>query len=344
MKSAAEWVMETADRMGTEFIWNSVYQKGLKQGVKDPIKYADDNTRRLVAGRGIGEVPLMQKSKLFQTVAPFTLEVANLWRVQKDFIKSKDFAGLVILMLGNYLFNKVSEEVRGSGVTFDPIQAIIEASANDLTPAERGGRIAGEVISNVPLGSTIANFDPLFPEYGGKNMFGINMPTRKKLFGDNDPTRFGTGLLIEKGLQDPLYKLLPGFGGNQIKKTLEGAKSLSKGGAYGNGNLKYQIEKSPQEIARALAFGPSATKGGQEFYSNDRRPLTETETNYVNSSPDPQRAYEEVQLKKRVDTLKASIARIKSDPDKTDQQKQKEINVIGLKIQKLIQESQPPTK
>ena len=181
--------METADRAGTNFIWNSVYSKGLAQKILNPIKYADEVTRGLVAGRGVGEVPLLQKSKIFQLVAPFQLEVGNLWSVMRDFTKAKDFGALMTLFVSSWVLNRGMEKARGSGVAFDPMQAFIEAMGEDLTPLQRGGRIAGEVLSNMPGGQTAAS---IYPEYG-TTAFGYQLPTSDKLFGRADPTRFGSG-------------------------------------------------------------------------------------------------------------------------------------------------------
>jgi hypothetical protein len=272
-KRFASWMMNTTDNIGTSFVWNSAYAKGKAQGVKDPIKYADDMTRNLIAGRGIGEVPLVQKSRLFQLIAPFQLEVANLWRVQKDFVKEKDFGGLITLYLASWMLNKGVEEVRGSGVTFDPVDAISDAvTEEDLTILERFGRVGGEVLSNVPLGQTLAS---VYPEYGSKNL-----PTREKFFGDNDPYRFGSGLLAAKGLQDPLYKVALPYGGNQVKKTKNFIEALKDGGAYNNEKteLKYPVGDNLENRIKGTLFGTSATDEAKEYYGNDRRPLSGKQT------------------------------------------------------------------
>jgi arsenate reductase-like glutaredoxin family protein len=298
-KKAAAWMLGALDEVGTKSIWSSVYRKGLADGVKDPIKYADDVTRKLVAGRGIGEVPLLQKSKLMQLVAPFTLEVNNLWKVQKDFIKAKDFGGLALLYLANFALNKGMEEVRGDGVVFDPIQAIYDAlSEEDLTAMERAGRLGGEVLSNVPLGSTAAS---LYPEYGVNNEF-VSLPTREKLFGRNDPTRFGSGLLVAKGLQDPLYKIAPPFAGGQIKKTVQAGQDLgllpkakkqegsiipklekqdlpaSYSQTKQGDRLRTTIDPTPGSIAKGLAFGRGAIPELKAYYESGKVPFGTKQT------------------------------------------------------------------
>lgn len=348
----AEWMMETADRVGTYFVWNSAYTKGIAEGVSNPVKYADEQTRRLIAGRGVGEVPLMQKSTLFQSVAPFQLEVANQWRVMKEFVKEKDFAGIATLLFGSYLLNKGMEKIKGSGVIFDPIQAILDASAEDLTVGQRVGRLAGEVLSNIPLGQSIAS---LYPEYGGKfmgleNIFG-ELPTRKNLFGDNDPTRFGGGPLIAGAIQDPLYKALFPFGGNQIKKTLQGLTAINKEGDYvknyatdffkfgqlDNNQLRYPIDlNNPAKQLQVLAFGPSATQEAQMYYKNERRPLSEQQTKKYESVSDKQGYYDYLMKARKIETLKRQINEIKKDPKLSFDDKKEKIQKV---VEKLRQEA-----
>jgi hypothetical protein len=316
-KKAAAWMLGALDEMGTKFIWSSTYQKALADGVKDPIKYADDVAKKLVGGRGIGEVPLLQKSKIMQLVAPFTLEVNNLWKVQKDFVKAGDFGGLALLYLANFALNKGMEEVRGNGVVFDPIQAIYEATTEeDLGVAERAGRVGGEVLSNMPLGSTLAT---LYPEYGISNDF-ADLPTREKLFGRNDPTRFGGGLLAVKGLQDPLYKVAPSFGGGQIKKTVQAGQDLGllpklkkqEGkilpklekqdlpASYSNtkqgDRMRTTIAPKLSSIAKGLAFGRGAIPEVKKYYESGKVPLgtkqTENIKKLIDKGYDPNKLFE----------------------------------------------------
>lgn len=328
-KKLASWLIETADRIGTEFIWNSAHAKGLAERVADPIKYADDATRSLIAGRGIGEVPLLQKAKVFQLVAPFQLEVANLWRVQGDMVKAKDFTGIATLFVGSYLFNKAMEEIRGSGVVFDPIQATVDALQPHLSVLERVGRLGGEVLSNVPLGQTVAS---VYPEYGG-NFLGVekilgDLPTREKLFGDKDPTRFGTGIPVVRGLQDPLYMLGPSFGGNQVKKTIEGTKSLIRGGYEKDEKLRFPVENTPANMLRGVLFGPSATSEGKEYYDNDRRPLSEQQTKGMKSSETPQEFYTNILRKREFDKINRKMDEVSADKKLTSEERKKTLDKL----------------
>lgn len=326
-KKAAVWLMETSDKVGTTFIWNSAYAKGLGQHVADPIRYADNVTRNLVAGRGIGEVPLIQKSKLFQLVAPFQLEVANLWHVQKDFIKAKDFGGLIALYLLNYGFNNAMQQINGNRVVFDPINAIKQAATEkDITPLQRVGRVAGEFFSNIPLGQTAA---AIYPDNGIGNW-----PSRKQFFGSNDPTRFGSGLLATKGIQDPLYKVILPFGGDQLKKTIQGIQDLQNGGHISNGKLSYPISNTLPNKIKLPLFGPSASSEAQDYYNNNRRPLSEQQTQQVLKSPDPITAYNKLMLQRSLSTLDEEIKAAKNNKALTDDKRQKLIqDLIARKEQ-----------
>lgn len=224
-KKLAAWLLEALDEMSTKYIWSSAYEQGLKQS-DDPMRFADELTRKLVAGRSIGEVPLLQKSKLFQMIAPFTVEVSNALKVQKDLFKNKDLAGLGILYTSSFLLNNITEKITGNRILFDPIDVISEVSENpELSATESAGRMLGEIISAFPTGSNLA---ALYPEFGirdpvtGKQI----APSREALFGEQDPTRFGTGLAVARGFQDPITRLILPFGGGQVRKTITGARDI----------------------------------------------------------------------------------------------------------------------
>jgi hypothetical protein len=309
-KKFAMWMMEGADHIGTAFIWNSAYAKAVAEKVANPIKYADDVTRRMVAGRGVGEVPLLQKSQVMQIIAPFQVEVGNLWHVQRDFVKSKDFGGLALLYLANFMFNKGMEQARGSGVVFDPIDAMMDALAEeDTTIMQKGGRLAGEVLSNIPLGQTVAASMP--------------QDKRKELFGRQDPTRFGGGILLTRSLQDPALRVLPSFGGMQIEKTIKGIRDYQRGGSYNAGKarlpilfpeqkeLKYPVEQSTGNLVKGALFGTGGFPETREYYEQERRPLSEQQTQDLlkreQRGYSPKASYDALMLERQIEKLDTQI-------------------------------------
>lgn len=335
----AEWVLETADKIGSSFVWNTTYEKAIKQGVKDPVKFADNETRKLLAGRGVGEVPLFQKSRITQILLPFTLEVGNQWRVMGDMVKGKDVTAIMLLFTGNYLLNNVMEETRGFGVTFDPIEAGKDAiSDKELTNTERVGRVAGEVLSNTPAGQYLAE---LYPEYGFEIPFtDIEMPTRNKMFGDRNPQRFGGGIVAMDGLTDPIFKLAPPFGGNQIKKTIDGVTAISEEGVYNKDKteLKYPIEPNTENKIRAGLFGPSSFSESREYYDNKNRPLSEKQTeNYELLKPygKGDEYYKDLQKERDVKTIERKIKEVDEDEKMTYEEKRNQLLYLYSELQKL---------
>jgi len=353
-KKVAAWVMETADKLGTNFVWNSAYSKAVREKASNPVKYADDVTRKLVAGRGIGEMPLIQKSQITQVFFPFTLEVANLWKVQKDFLKDKDFTGLAVLYVANFLFNKVMEQTRGSGVTLDPIQATLDAfpelkpyvgqemtaDDQDITPLQRGGRLAGEVLSNLPAGQYAAS---LYPEYG-TDILGYQLPTRKELFGRNDPTRFGTGVAIVKGLQNPFYRLALPFGGGQLQKTLKGKEAIELGGSYNKDKTKlnYPVDTDPANALSGLLFGPGGFRETKDYYNNNRRPLGENQTRQfqedVRSGRDPKELYQQLLRDRVIEGIQEEIGKVGQDAKMSEAEKRKKIAELEARVKSIVRQ------
>lgn len=286
LKKFAVWFTGVGDEVGTRFIWNSEYMKAVTKKVKNPVQFADNATRRMVAGRGIGEVPLVYKSKMLTVVAPFQVEVGNLWNVMGDFKSEGGTAmasKLTTLFIASFLMNEAARKIRGSPVSFDPIKAAIDAAKNDDPDKPAGerlvkvfGRMGGEVLGNLPFGQTVAN--SLFTEDEGK-----------AFFGDQSPTRYGSPILAAKiirpivkgavsgdkekvleGLRTGGLSVIPPFGGAQIEKSIKGYQLLKNKGQKSQSG-KTIIYKSPKEDdllgkIQAMLFGSSSTKEAQKYF------------------------------------------------------------------------------
>ena len=297
-RDMAKWLVTIGDEIGTKFIWNSHYAKALAENAPNAIKYADDATESMVAGRGIGEVPILQKDRVFQLVAPFQLEVGNLWYVMKGWVDEKQFQKLATFAVASYFMNRAAKEIRGSDVSFDPINALVEGlqaygaeEDKKIGALKLAGRQAGEVLSNVPGGQSVA---ALYPEYGA-TVGDTKLPTRKDLFGEGDPTRYGSGLLVAKGLQDPLAKIVPPFGGQQIKRTIEGLTAVHEGESKTKGgDTQYLIDKSLKNYAQAGVFGKYSVPEAQEYFKGNKRPLSEKQSEVVRGSSDKESTYNEI--------------------------------------------------
>lgn len=332
----ANWLMETADMTTAKIIWNSAYAQGKAKKVADPMRYADDIARKSTAGRGVGEMPFINKGKLFNIVAPFQYDVANTLQVYRDIgINKKDVLGLASLMIAAYISNEILKVIRGSGGQLDLINAFKEASKKDLTPVQRGGRVLGELLSNIPLGQTVAAFDGIFPKYGGKtDILGFSVPTlsREELFGSADPTRFGEDMLLFNALKQPQYFVLPPFGGAQIRKTQEAITVLAKGKSEEDGQTRFLLDKSnPWRNLNTALFGIYTSPEGRRYLKEDQRMLSVQQSKMLDSLPKEQQKlfFEYTQNERRLNTIKSKATSITNDPTKTVEQKTKEINKLS---------------
>lgn len=344
-KKFAVWAMETADQQATRFIWNSLYHKAKKEGIKDAVKYADYETRKTVAGRGIGEVPILQKAKTFQVFAPFTLEVGNQWKVLSQMVGKKDAAGIITALVASYGINKAAEEIRGSsGVSFDPIDAIIEGYMKKDGNVEQKSlhalaSLAGESIGNIPGGNILTqmvNTEKRIPFTDLKF---------KDAFGERNPNRYGTGLVLSKAFEDPAYVALP-FGASQMRKTSKGLDALKNKGVYvpGNNPIPYPIVDGPKkklmypvnpntfEKVKLPLFGPSATSDAKAYYDNKRVPLNETQTDIYRRLGKEEKTdlYNFLRIAKNKPSLKGKITRVEKNQKLSDEEKlQKFIDIMN---------------
>lgn len=331
----ANWLMETADMTTAKMIWNSAYAQGKAKKVADPMRYADDIARKSTAGRGVGEMPFINKGKVFNIVAPFQYDVANTLQVYRDIgINKKDVMGLASLMVAAYVSNEILKLIRGSGGQLDLINAFKEASKKDLEPVQRGGRVLGELLSNVPLGQTVAAFDGIFPKYGGKtDILGFSVPTlsREELFGAGDPTRFGEDLLLFNALRQPQYFVLPPFGGAQIRKTQEAIRALAKGKSEEDEQTRFLLDNSnPWRNLNTALFGIYTSPEGRRYLKEDQRMLSVEQSKMLDSLPKRQQklAFEELQTTRKLNTIKSKAIDVAKDEKLTQTEKDRKIKIL----------------
>lgn len=268
----ASWLLKKGDQISAYYAWNAKYLDELDKGLspEKAIQSADDFARQISGGRALGEKAILQNSKTLQLVAPFQLEVGNaIWNLEDAFKnapnKAKGIGAVLSIFLGSYVYNQAAEEVRGSKVTLDPIEALKDAY--QIAKYEEGfrkvwrpaGRIAGEFISNIPFGQTVAQY---YPEFGGDTL-----PTRKELFGEADPGRFGTDPLVTKAIKEPLYYGVLPFGGAQVKKTIEGIQGLVNGEVRNKqGDLMFKLPATVRNILQAPTMGKYSTPEARQSF------------------------------------------------------------------------------
>ncbi len=78
-----------------------------------------------------------------------------------------------------------------------------------------------------------------------------------------------------------------------------------KGGSFtDSGALRFPVSKEPQDVARAVLFGPYATSQGQVYTKETRRPLSAKQTQEYLQSSNPQEYYERLMHKRKEEAEK----------------------------------------
>lgn len=322
------WMLQFGDEQVARHIWFSAYRQGQANKVEDPIEYADDITRRCVAGRGIGEMSLLQESELVKLVAPFQVEVANTlnqmiyWGRSKELSKLERGKRFFFYFAHIWALNFLLEKITGRRPLPDIINAIIESIAGwddeeDKSVVDRGIDFAKEVFAEafsfVPFATTLVG------------TLIANEDDRKAILGDNDLTRYGTGNIFleeasalvadiisgddvfESGTGLALSVLMPG-GAGQLKKTVGTLQdmgklpkfelsrddgfswSLERGSYTAGGKLRFDMDdESLFSTLQGLAFGRYATKGGREYIKNGAKPILTKEK--VSAAREFEKAY-----------------------------------------------------
>ena len=317
-KKFENWMLSAGDRAAAELIWQTAYthyvtnpEKATKHMDRDydsAIDYADDITRRSVAGRGRGETALAETSKIMGLVAPFQVETNNSYQLLKEQLGKKNAAGVIALQVNTFLLNAAYTAAIGSSVLgFDFIAATIDVIKNALGIGDdddekkdaldvvsyAAGRYGGELLSAMPMGAQIAEMITS----GDANR-------ADRWFGENNPAKFGNGIALFSSIGktfDTLGKAARGkadaidvfdaasplIGRRQLGRTAKGLRSMIEGGVYGYDSegkryLKYAQGNSAADWAKAILMGEYATDAGREYVEGGFKSLSAKDTALMN--------------------------------------------------------------
>ena len=319
----ASWMLEIGDRGSSELIWWSAmnqYERlnGNVKGTRtysSAVDYADDITRRSVAGRERGDRPVNQASEIINLVDPFKLETVNQLNTMRETIKNKRFGGLAASLIGTFLLNELFQEIFGDtplGLDFvrvfvDTVKAWDDEDDEDVQnigdALERiFWRSTGELVSSMPLGAQAL-------------MFATSEDNLEALFGESDPTRYGTGNMGVSAVLDPILSYFTGDTidpississfvpmGKQLNRFAETAeiqglipdiKLDRESGLYtrqaetptsytSSGNVRYAADTDPLNIIKSLLFGQYATDAGKAYIESGLQSLNTKESGVYN--------------------------------------------------------------
>ena len=317
---AASIPFEAVDDAASQVIVRAFYLKNVKAGMdhKAALQQADAQAERLVGSRMKGAKANIFSDKSLKLLTTFQLEVANQYEhlkydlpqeireiertrgkgaaaaeASKRIVKGSVYAAVL---------NGIIKSITGNEpVGFDIIGTVwnyIRAGLPEDDEEEQGfdwtaglEDVRDSVLDDVPYVSTIAtmlgygNGRLPLPQADATNIKnGV-----KKIFSAEDDAEKDAGIRqLLTGVLKTAAAVTPM--GNQVRKTIEGGETAIRGGRYSadESQLLYEVEKSPQNIARGLLFGRSALpetdayyeKGGKPVLSQDQTGMMEQAAGY----------------------------------------------------------------
>lgn len=275
----ANFMFEGIDSITANTIVRGKYYENIANGMSEynAMRNADEFARDLMAGRTKGEMPTIFNSKnpFVKLFTSFQLEVNNQYQYMfkdlprdlADETKKKLIAAFAKMFFGAWIYNQLTEKVVGRKAAFSPADTIKEiydtSTDKNLKINEKSSNILEKLTQDVPFVGSLVGGGRL-PISSVANP--LNVIKRESTFQDE----------AKKLLY---YTVLP-FGGGQIKKTIEGASMYSpnkkiKGSYNSKGQLKFEADKTPSGVAKALLFGQYSGENASDYFDNNRIPLTE---------------------------------------------------------------------
>lgn len=275
---------------------------------ENAIDFADDITRKSVAGRGVGEQPITIKSTVVDALVPFQTEVVNQYHAFVENVgtllgkgstreqRARAAAGLVSYEISAFAINSLFKAMFGdSALGFDFFGALFAALTGgddddeDDTVLKRLGReTTATIMGGLPFASA---YTPLL----------MDTETAKSIFGeDGNPSRYGTGMMGTNAVADlaktflfdknatgwdkanALAAFFP-YGGKQIVRTAQGLSTVIQGGSYktnkdGEEQLQFRVDKNAENYIKGGLFGKWALDGARDYVAGGFKPLSADHT------------------------------------------------------------------
>ncbi len=309
-------MLQEADLATTKFLGSLYLEKAKLLGKTgdDALKWASDQTRTAMGGRGVGDFSNLQMSRFGASVVPFSLEVQNQANKILGFTSEKGMAkGIQALSTYFILANGMNtfyEKIAGYRPLVDPINAAFDmykyAHGDEKTKPswlKVAGRALGEATQLSPIAqNSLAFVYPMMRELFKDGDGNYIIPHPKEVFGSEDPTRFGSVNMYSPGkvgkegwdwksMPELASMFTPTGYGAQALKTYEGVKAGIKGYTTSRaGNISHAVPQDALSKTQMGVFGQWSTPESREFFDNEfSRPLTKKQADAIKSLPEEQR-------------------------------------------------------
>lgn len=307
--------MEIIDNITSESLIRARYAQNIRKGLSEQnaMDEADAWVAGVMADRSKGSMPtlFMRKNPFTKLVTQFQLEVNNqLSYLFKDIPRETKQAGvkaltwaLVKFAIGAWLYDELYERLIGRRPALDPF-GILDDTVQDLTGWEIPELVIGALRGELPepeertgLYEAATNLATALleqvPFTGALNVIGADLDTGRlpisnaipeignivKALTDSELAGNKRADLFLRELADTAgaYLVLP-YGGGQLKKILQTAEAVVRGGRYSVNNegelqLQYPVfnDEAMDRAGNAIwgsVFGPTTLPTGREWIEN----------------------------------------------------------------------------
>nr|HRI74818.1 hypothetical protein [Fimbriimonadaceae bacterium] len=285
--------MEIIETAVAQTVWQAFHIQATNVGKSfdEAVKYADKMAERTLAGRAIGEKPAVFNTDFGRVLLQFQLEVNNMLLLARHDAKWNELLGREATpaerwqRAANYavyawIANSIYEMAFSDRPLPDPIELAFDLNGIAATDDEKVtgkifGRVLGEIVSTLPGGTLLTG--AVLDE--SQEVLGLGL-TRDEFLGRTPAGMYAGTLPSTSALRNALKGSTPSelgwnltttlglpFGGRQLNKTATAAEALADGGTVRDrqGRERFKIEGLEEE-ARALLFGPNATKAARRYY------------------------------------------------------------------------------
>lgn len=288
--NAGQIFMSATDYFSSNLIVRSKYLENLAKGMNESeaMKNADDFGARILGDRSQGATANIFNSRLLGIVTQFQLETNNqmdtfIHDTSADFKTTLDEKGAIKasmgavwtlgqLAVGQYVFNNIFESLFGSRPAFDIIHVLLTAlgigdDEDDDTVVQNLQEAGLELLLSLPFVNLLSENSRVPIASAVPNLINVAI---------GETT-------LEKELPKLMY-LLPPTGGSQIRKSIDGIKTVIDGGSYvinskGEKELRFPVEDvSATDYIRAGIFGKYSLPLAKEYVNRDYKRLTAKQT------------------------------------------------------------------
>jgi len=279
-------------------------------------------------------MPTLFSSRSLGLFTQFQLEVNNqvsflLKDMPGNFSKIGAASAIAQLFLYGYLFNNVFEKTSGYRPALDPVGVAIKAyqdyTNDNISTYKANTNLIRSVSNQLPFAGTFT---------GGRIPIGSAFPNLLDVAAGKST--------LSKEAQKPVYYLIPPFGGNQLRKTLQGAGAIEDEGIYSpdGTKLKYPVGTDPTNAAKGLVFGAGGFRETRDFYKDGGQSLSEKQTTdfnkLVRAGKSKEAAYERIVLTRRMDAVDRKISETVKDKSISAETRRKLIEALREKKRALL--------